>query len=563
MFVEREGLPMRFSVALSLAALLAACDSSDDSLARYDKKYTQIMVDLAAADRDTTRNVRNRVARKRKVTAETKRVAFFQDKRVQGAIASGLSAAPGSLARVKAEAYNRHAILSSSWRPDEKGEETRLLGRLDELRGVEATWTSPDGEVEVELSKRWRAASARADALPQKVRSDLARHWLEHNMGVVGPDLQELVRLRNRVAVRAGYANYWELALAGQGLTPANVEQIIEELTAVVSPIGRRIEERIAIQAAGTDMENTFANRYSIRRALGMEAARDEADNYFDTDLAEERVKQAFMDMGISADGWDIYTGPRRYTRPGVYGFPVRPPNTIAIVMSRDTRWTMWQYEALAHEGGHAVWWQDVTGATVTSPPLWEPTAPWFEGFAQFFERLVYEPGFHSRYVPELPSKLRKELVQWRAQRTAAGLVDDIVRTQVERRLYEDPNSLEAITRFAAATRVAMTGGPDAPALASGLTYDPSLLSAILWTYPAYSQNYLFSAMTEAWMWEAVSAQVGDPIGNPAVGPLLRDKLIHGDVSTTLADRLTMLHPGDRRAPLRRYLERAVEPEAN
>lgn len=554
---------MRLKLVLSLAMMFTACGDTDDPLARFDKKYTQIMVDLAAADRDTARNTRNRMARQRKTKAENKRTGFFQEKAIKKAITEGLNTPEGSLSHVKALAYQRHSILSSSWRPDEKADETRLLGRLDELRGVEATWTSPDGKAHAELSENWRSASASADELSDSVRAELAHHWLEHNMQVVGPDLQGLVRLRNKVAVRAGYANYWELALASQGLTPADIDNIIAELTPVVSPIVRRIEERIAIQAAGVEVENAFLNRFKLRRGLGMEAARDDADSHFDTDLSEERVKQAFLDMGLNADGWDVYMGPRRYTRAGVYGFPVRPPETVAIVMSRDRRWSIWQYEALAHEGGHAVWWQGVTGEIVASPPLWEPTAPWFEGFAGFFERIVYEPGFHARYVPELPAKLRKDLAQWRARRTAESLANDIIRTQVERRLYEDPNSLEAITRFAAAARVKLTGAPSAPVLDSGLTYDPALLSTIVWTYPAYSQNFIFATMTEAWMWEVITAQVGDPIGNPAVGPFIRDQLIRGEISTTLVDRLTANHAGDRRAPLRRYLERAVETQAN
>jgi hypothetical protein len=218
----------------------------------------------------------------------------------------------------------------------------------------------------------------------------------------------------------------------------------------------------------------------------------------------------------------------------------------------------MWQYEAIAHEGGHAVWWQAISDEAAKSPPMWEPTPPWFEGFAQFFERLVYEPGFHARYVPELPKEQRAAVAQWRAQSVASSISGSIVQTQVERRLYEDPNSLEAITRFAASTRAALTGGTNAPTTEAGLSYDGSLLSAILWTYPAYSQNYLFSAMTEAWMWEAVTAKVGDPIGNPKVGELLNTSLIRSGESIPAA--LKAMRPGKRTDALKAYLQ-ASQPE--
>ena len=338
------------------------------------------------------------------------------------------------------------------------------------------------------------------------------------------------------------------------------IEQVIKEVTTVVGPLAQKFTARLNAAAVAGGLANTMANRSALREKIGVSAAKSKADHYFDTDLAEERVKTAFQDMGISTKGWQVYTGPSRYTRSGVYGFPVRPPNAVAIVMSQDRRWTMWQYEALAHEGGHAVWWQAIGQEQASSPVLWEPTAPWFEGFAQFFERMVYEPGFNSRYTPELPADKREALVAWRARQTAEELVNHVVRTLVERRLYEDPNSLEAISRFAAETRNKLAGTPIETPLESGLTYDTALLSGILWTYPAYSQNYLFSALTEAWMWEAVTAQVGDPIGNAKVGPLLREKLVRADLGTPFPDRLNAMLPGHRTAPLKRYLQKAVLP---
>jgi len=86
----------------------------------------------------------------------------------------------------------------------------------------------------------------------------------------------------------------------------------------------------------------------------------------------------------------------------------------------------------------------------------------------------------------------------------------------------------------------------------SGLTYDSSLLSAILWTYPAYSQNYLFSAMTEAWMWEAIKASAGDPIGNPKVGEVIKRELIQSGRS--IPESLAAMKPGHRIDAIKAYL---------
>jgi hypothetical protein len=166
---------------------------------------------------------------------------------------------------------------------------------------------------------------------------------------------------------------------------------------------------------------------------------------------------------------------------------------------------------------------------------------------------MVYEPSFHARYVPELPKENRDAISKWRARSMASSIASSIVQTQVERRLYEDPNSLEAIMRFASATRSALTGATAPPETESGLSYDSSLLSAILWTYPAYSQNYLFSAMTEAWMWDAIESQVGSPIGNPKVGEMLKTQIIRA--TTDIPASLNAMKPGDRSDALKRYFK--------
>ena len=544
-----------FLPAPLILALFVACGEPADPLASLDTRYTEIMVDIGVADRDTARNVRNKEARQRKVAAEKERVALFRDKGVIAQIEAAAAEADTPIEKVKAEAYGRHLLMAGSWTEDEKAEETRLLGRLDEAASREASWTSRDGETTIPLGEGWSTVSRQVDELTQEERDDLARQYVDHRMGQVGQDLQDLVRVRNAVAQRAGFASYWEMALSAHELEPKEVDALISELSLVVSPSHAAFGKRIAMAAKERGIPDTFANRPLLRRAAGLETGRDEADAWFDTDLAEERVMTAYQDMGISTEGWQIHTGPARYVRPGVYGFPIRPPDYVAIVMSQDTRWSVWQYEALAHEGGHAYWWNSLAKDVVGSPVLWEPAAPWFEGFAHFFERLTYEPGWTARYVPELPMEDRAPLQHWRARHVAEWISDAIVETLVERRLYEDPSNLEAVTHFAAETRQRLTGEPAAPMTEKGLTYDSALLSSIMWNYPAYSQNFLYAYMTEAWLYAGVEDQVGDPVANAKVGQLLREKIIRAPPEVPFADRLAALHPGKRTDALKAYLE--------
>lgn len=535
--------------------LFLACAGPSDPLEQLDARYAALAINLASADRDTARNVHNQEARGRKAAAEKARVAFFRDPEVQDAIEKARTGATDELSRVKADAYWRHMITARPWSADEKARENRLLGELEELASQEATWRSPDETAVVDLTDGWGQVSRAADALSQDLRDELAVAYVNQQARALGDDLVDLVRLRNEVARREGFDNYWELALASQGLTPEEVNATIAELTEVVVPANQAMRARLEAVAKASGHPLTWANLPLLRRLAGIEAGKDEADAFFDADEAEERVMTALQDMGIPTSGWQVYSGPSRYVRSGVYGFPILPPEQVAIVVSQDRRWSIWQYEAIAHEGGHAVWWKSLPPDAVSSPVLWEPPAPWFEGFAAFFERLVYEPSFTERYVPDLPDVEREALHRWRATHIAAWITDSIVDTLAERRLYEDPTNLAAVARTAAEARARLTGLPGPPEPEGGATYDPSLISSILWNYPAYAQNYLFAYMTEAWMYEAVREAVGDPVGNPKVGPLIVEKLVRAPATMPFPERLSALLPGDRTAPLKSYLQ--------
>ncbi len=543
------------STLIPLLLVASGCTGSGDPLAKVDKAYTDVAVSLGIADRDTARNIRNSEARQRLAKAEAARVAFFHDLQVQQAIETSRGAPEGTLERVKADAYWQQMLVARAWTEDQKAEETRLIGRLEEQRAQEASWSTPDGGIVISLADSWTDVSRAADELSPDLRKQLAQEFISANLAPVGDDLVALVTLRNTVAKAAGFDNYWELSLAAEGLEPVDVDRIIADLQPIVKPVNEAVLARLATEAQARGLKVGFETVPLLRRATGMEAGRDEADLVFDADLAEQRVTTALQDMGIDTQGWQVYTGPRRYVRSGVYGFPIRPPDNVAIVMSQDQRWSVWQYEALAHEGGHAVWWKGLPEAAVDSPVLWQPPAPWFEGFAQFFERLVYDPGFSSRYLPEVDKDKAQALGHWRARHMAGWITDSIVQTLVEKRLYEDPSDLAAIQQFAAETRSKLTGLPVPPADERGLVYDPALVSSIVWVYPAYSQNYLFAYMTEAWMHDALVGQVGELLANDKVGPLIMEKLVRADPALSFPDRLSALSTGDRTAALKAYIE--------
>ncbi|MFT5685165.1 MAG: hypothetical protein ACI8RZ_006114, partial [Myxococcota bacterium] len=148
-----------------------------------------------------------------------------------------------------------------------------------------------------------------------------------------------------------------------------------------------------------------------------------------------------------------------------------------------------------------------------------------------------------------------------RARDVAAQITGGIVDTLVEKRLYENPDDLISLTRYAADLRAELTGLPIPGTDERGLTFDTALLSSLAWNYPGYSQNFLYAYATEATLFESIVANVGEPVNNAKVGPYLQEKLIQADPGTPIPSRLKEMLPGQSQTDaLKRYLEVAKTP---
>ncbi len=531
--------------------------SGDDPLATYDAEYARIMNRLGVAETDTTRNVHNKEAQDRKIQRQQRRVAFFRDPRFRAVIEQARESSNPSVT-TRAEAYARHAAFLRSWTEDEKATETRLLAQIDELRSEQASWTSPDGKVEINLKGRWSQVSEEADDLDQQTRAALAEAWVDHRMAWIGPELEELLRLRNEIARREGYKSYWELALFHRALTPEGVAAISQELRKLVQPLNAAAGQEIARAAQEHGLPVDFVHEPMLRRLAGLDLDLSQAEGWFDADLAEPRVAQAFVDLGLSIDGIQIYSGPSRYTRPGAYSYPLKPPEHAAVVMSVDSRWGLWPYRALTHEMGFSTWWRMLPESAAASPVSWQPPTAWFEGYGQFFERMVFQPDYHGRYAPEMPEDQRLAL-----QNSVRHDMVEIISwylgcTEVERMLYEMPGAWQTVAREAAALEKEMRSRSwDAPVTEAGLAWTSFLGSSLMLNFPAYVQNYLYAYPTEATLWEAAVKAVGEPIiGNEKVGPWLATELVAPiSTGTPFETRLQELSGGEATtAALARFL---------
>ena len=250
-------------------------------------------------------------------------------------------------------------------------------------------------------------------------------------------------------------------------------------------------------------------------------------ESWFDGDLAEERLSRSFADLGMGLEGLQIYSGPSRYTRSGAYSFPIRPPESVAVVYSVDSRWGPWAYQALAHEAGLATWWRALPPEAAASPVAWSPPSAWFEGYGDLFERMLFEPAWLQKYVPEIPPEAQQTLAASRKQASIDTLTWYLGCARMERALYESPGNIAQIARDGAALEKTLRGWSfEPPSSDSGVPATSFLQSGLMWHYPGYVQNFLSAAVTEAILWDALTQAVGDPVANPEVGPWLRDNVV-------------------------------------
>jgi hypothetical protein len=532
--------------------------SSGPSSTDLDAAYSRIQYGLGIAERDTTRNIKDREARGRKILREQEEISFFKNEENMALIQEMRSSAHELTAK-KGEGYWMEAIFERSWTQSEKEREEELLARIQAKRQDEVTWSSPDGEIEVSLRSSWGRIADQITTLDGDLLTELTNAWVESKTAWIGEDLASLVRLRNEVARREGFATYWELALAHRGLNPEQVEAFADQLEALVTPLNAQDAADLAALARSNNIPNDWAHQRQISQLGEPLPSGAELDSEYDADMAESRLRESFSDMGLSMEGVQVYPGPTRYTRPGAFSFAIEPPETIAIVISKDRRWSAWHYGALAHEMGLAAWWRSLPESVVESPVLWDPPTAFFEGVGQFFERMATSTAFAQR-IDGFSPEIAESLDRLHRKETIDTITHYVACTRTEKMLYERPGDWIAIAKESAALEARLNGRKwETPKNADGMPYVRALQSGLMLHYPAYVQNYLFATATEATLAEAAAKVMGNPVGNAQVGPWLRENLVHPvSLENSFEVQLAILG-GDSNptAALKRYLSSA------
>lgn len=370
--------------------------------------------------------------------------------------------------------------------------------------------------------------------LAESTDSARLRQAWEAQKGVgpaVAPKLLELVALRNRVAKKLGFRDYYALRLAESELDENELLALFDELdrltkepfAAAKAVVDQRLAKRLGIPVSELmpwHYQNPFFQEPPAVFDTGLEAIFKKQDT-----LA---LCRRFFD-GIGLPASDIIERSDLYEKPG------KTPHAFATDIDRvgDVRVLAnivpglnWQV-TMVHELGHAVYDKYIDRELPWL--LRQPThALTTEGLAMMLDYLVANPMWAEALGVLSAAERQKAMAEARAYQAFAELQFSRwtqVMLRFEREMYRDPGQdldklwWDLVERYQALRR---PPGRSAPDYASKIH---------LVVAPVYYQNYMLGKLFAAQVHEAIAKQMGqDPgaavyVGDGRVGKFLIDQV--------------------------------------
>ncbi len=346
---------------------------------------------------------------------------------------------------------------------------------------------------------------------------------------LVAPQLLDLVRLRNRIAQRQGYPDFYTQELLLQEIEPAGLSAILDEVEAITAApfaaakaaLDQRLAARFGVDPAELrpwHYGDPFFQSPPPSDSQALDAV------YADCDIVELSL-QSFAAQGLEVG--DIVESSDLFERPSKnqHAFCTqidRDRNDVRVLCNlRPTaRWM----DTMLHELGHAVYDKYIPA----SLPFVLRTIAHIsttEAVAMLMGRQARSDQWLAKIRQLAPAEARAVAAEARADQRLGMLVFArwvLVMAHFERALYADPdradlNGLwwELVERFQGLQR---PPGRDQPDWAAKIHFTIA---------PVYYHNYLLGELTASQLERYIEAQLpGEGVaGNPAVGPFLAERL--------------------------------------
>lgn len=337
--------------------------------------------------------------------------------------------------------------------------------------------------------------------------------------------LGELVRLRNRLAVEAGFGNYYSLSLNLQAIDEAWLISTLDRLE-------RQTRGAFAsfIEASAARLKVPAINAWDFERSLKSTASIP--DRYFPADSVFSVIHRFERTIGFPVDSLPI----RETVRDIPYG-----GLSLGIVIPTDSRFLVNPtrgkafYATAFHEYGHSL---KAVNVDVPYPILkgyeWIPgaqCAAYEEGVAELHAEFTEDTAWIAAYS-NTPEHIIQDYAATRhlsaLYRTRRLLKDFFF----EYEMYRDPDrDLDSLEREMFRKYLLVELPEDEP---------PSYASSIWYvSYPCYYQNYILSSMIATQLQEALSDKFGrGKLTDSTVAPWMIEHLYRDGEKSEWTDRV-------------------------
>lgn len=391
---------------------------------------------------------------------------------------------------------------------------------------LEMTYSTYRGEVQGE---RLNENQIR-DVLRRETDNERRRLAWEASKGIgaiVAPKILELARMRNEVANKLGFRDWFAMALANDELDETWLMDLLDQLYQdTLDPYAVEKARMDAEASAWLGVPTYELMPWHFQDVFFQEAPTTEATSLDplvrDADIAA-LSRRFYVDLGFGAEVDSIYSRSDLYPREGksqhAFCTDIDRLGDVRILCNLDSseRWL----DTQLHELGHGIYDLGI-----------DPALPWglrspahifaTEAIAMLMGRRSRDPEFLARYIsPRSPEQIAVDRAFMR--RRMLMLVRWIsVMTRFERELYREPvRSAEELGRvwWDLVERYQLVRRPPGERPNDWATKIHIALA------PVYYQNYLLGELTASQIERAITKATGRPLtGNQDAAAFLRDR---------------------------------------
>lgn len=321
---------------------------------------------------------------------------------------------------------------------------------------------------------------------------------------LIADDLVELVKLRNDLAHKKGYNDYFEMKLIEDyDIQPGELDTLLngvaENTKQAKETVMTGIKTDLA-QAFGIEQEDLRSYHFGL--LTGEDPEKLVNDKIETKEQVVDIAKKAYHGMGYEIDELPIVLDlfPRENKNTHGFSFPITPGKDARILANLTNNAS--SVDTLMHELGHSVF-------TVKTDPtlpymVQDTTSTMTEAVAMMMGDMIRTEGLASDLVsPEVNEKFAQSL-----GKEEVLFVNSSMRTiEFERRMYQNPD--QDLKQLWKEMNVKYTGRSEQDEATNEWATVPHYLS-----HPGYYQNYFRSALIKAQLYESLTDKFGKLTGN-------------------------------------------------